>query len=333
MGLALDIFNNDAFSLQSMTKAINDMPHSPMQIGSSGLFEEEGVDTTVFTIEKMGASLSLVPNTARGAPAQAVAGENRRVIPVMTTHLPQRATVMADEVLGKREFGTDNTLETVQSRVNKRLEKMRRNIDATIEYQRVCAIRGKILDADGATEIIDLFQAFGLTQQTMNLALGTSTTKVLEKVRQMKRLGESKLGGLVNSGWHVYCDPAFFDAFSGHASVEKAFDRYQEGQFLRDDKRTGFGFGTGVTWEEYRGQIGSIPFIPAGKAYAVPLGVPDMFMTRFAPANYVETVNTRGLPYYAKQELAPMGVGINMEAQSNPISINTRPDCVIELSL
>jgi hypothetical protein len=46
----------------------------------------------------------------------------------------------------------------------------------------------------------------------------------------------------------------------------------------------------------------------------------------------METVNTIGLPYYAKQEELRMGKGIDLESQSNPISICTRPRAVIKLT-
>ena len=62
-----------------------------------------------------------------------------------------------------------------------------------------------------------------------------------------------------------------------------------------------------------------------------PLGVPDMFLTRFAPADYLETVRGIGLPYYTKTAPMRMNKGIQLESQSNPLNINTRPDAVIRL--
>ncbi len=58
-------------------------------------------------------------------------------------HLPQRGAVIADEVQNVRAFGTESELETVQNLVNRKLEKMRRNIDATMEWQRIGAIKGR----------------------------------------------------------------------------------------------------------------------------------------------------------------------------------------------
>ena len=61
----LDIFNSDAFSLQSLTNAITATPFVPTKIAQSGLFTSEGISTTNFSIESVGSTLSLVPAASR----------------------------------------------------------------------------------------------------------------------------------------------------------------------------------------------------------------------------------------------------------------------------
>lgn len=329
---SLDIFKDDAFSLQSLTKAINEQPYVPGRLGALGLFSEEGVNTTSVSVEKLGESLSLVPAGERGAPARNVAGDKRSMVNFSTIHLPQRAKILADEVQGVRAFGTDSELETIQNVVNKRLGKMRRQLDATIEYQRMGALKGQILDANGSTVLEDLFTKFGLVQQTKSLVLGTGTTKVRTKVLEAKRLMEDALGNAMYTGARAFCSPAFFDALTTHDLVEKFFINWQSNEVMRQDVRAGFLF-AGVLWEEYRGAVGGVDFIASGDAYLVPEGVPDLFVTHYGPADYVEAANTIGIPYYAMQEAMPMGKGIDLEAQSNPISICTRPRAVIKLTV
>ncbi|MDK2124490.1 major capsid protein [Chitinimonas sp. DQS-5] len=67
------------------------------------------------------------------------------------------------------------------------------------------------------------------------------------------------------------------------------------------------------------------------EAYAIPEGVSGLFITRFAPADYLETVNTLGLPYYAKIWPLANDKGLSLEAQSNPPNLCTRPRAVIQL--
>ena len=326
----MDIFNGDAFSVVSLTKAIEDTPFVPGRVGQLGIFSEEGVSTTSISIEKVGSTVSLVPAASRGSSGRPMGNDKRQMIPFTATHLPQRASILADEVQNLRAFGSESEVETAQRLMNRKLAKMRRDLDTTIEYQRIGAIKGSILDSDGTTELLNLHTAFGTSVTSHNLVLGTAGTLVRNKVIEARRKMEAALGGLTYSGARVLCSASFFDALVGHAKVEAAFDRYMNGEFLREDQRGGFYF-AGVFWEEYRGQVGATKFIADGEAWMVPEGVPDLFVTNYAPADYMETVNTLGQAYYAKQEPKDFNKGIDVETQSNPIHICTRPAVPVKL--
>ena len=102
------------------------------------------------------------------------------------------------------------------------------------------------------------------------------------------------------------------------------------GDFLRADMRKGFPFG-GIYFENYRGKIASTSFIDDDEGRIFPVGVPGLFQTINAPADYIETVNTIGLPFYAKQERMDFDKGINIETQSNPLCICTQPRTLIKI--
>jgi hypothetical protein len=327
----LDIFNNDAFSVTNLTKTLVDLPRIPTRIGSMGLFEEGGITTTTMMIERMGDTLKLVPSATRGSSGEPVTMKGRTLIPVKATHLPQRGAVLADEVQGVRAFGSESEVEAVQSLVRKKLDKMKRQLDLTMEYHRIGAIRGQVLDSDGTSVLLDVYDVFGMTQETLPFVLGTNTTKVKQKIIDLKRLIQLKLGGISFQRVHVFASRGFMDALLGHPVVEKAWELYQSNAFARTDMSALFEM-AGVTFEEYDGSVGNIDFIPDGEAYAFPVGVPGLFTTDYAPADYMETVNTMGLPYYGKQEPMAFNKGITMESQSNPITLCTRPEAVIRVT-
>jgi hypothetical protein len=326
----MDIFNNDAFSVLSLTKAIENVPHQPMRVGQLGIFTEEGIPNTSVSLESIGSTISLVPSASRGSPGKPMTNDKRTLRSMNVIHLPQRASIVADEVQNLRAFGSESEVETAQNLMNRKLTKMRRDLDTTIEYQRMGAIKGQILDADGTTVLEDMFDAFGVAQTSHNLVLGTAGTKVAIKLIEAKRKMEAQLGGLMYTDLRVLCSASFFDALVAHPAVEKAYDRWMNGEFLRTDNRGGFFF-AGIFFEEYRGTIGGNDFIEAGAAYMIPTGVADLFTTYYAPADYMETVNTNGLAYYAKQEAMPFNKGVMVEAQSNPLSICTRPAVPVKL--
>lgn len=140
---------------------------------------------------------------------------------------------------------------------------------------------------------------------------------------------EEGLGGLMFTGARVLCGASFWRKLITHANVKEAY-KYQQSQRLRTDGREEFDFG-GLMFERYRGGVGGTPFVATTEAYAIPMGVDQMFISRFAPADYAEAVNTVGLPFYSSSERLKHGKGVELEAQSNPIHLNTRPKAVIKL--
>ena len=334
---SLDIFNTDAFSLTSLTDAINKRPFQPGRLGQLGIFQGRGITTTTLYVEEKSGVLSLVQTSARGAAGGTVGSHMRTARPFRVPHLQQNGTVVADEVQNVRAFGEENVTQTIQELTNERNGEMQDNILVTQEFHRMGAVQGLVLDADGST-LFNLFTEFGVAQQTLDIALATATTKVRNRIVAAKRLAEAELGGVTISGWRGFCGANYFDALVDHATVIEAY-KYQQGQVLGTDLReAGFNY-AGVAWEEYRGSVGpqaggaAVDFINTDQAWLVPI-VPGMYVTRFAPADYEETVNTLGLPFYARQ--APDPSGFNkfraLEVQSNPISLCLRPRAVIKLT-
>lgn len=325
-----DIFGTDLFSAESLTASINKAAYLPGQISGMKIFEEKGISTTKCAVEIKNNSLVLVPNTGRGAPAPVFTPGKRDGVEFEAAHLIQRSTLLADSVQDVREFGSNELKNLEAVMIADHLTPMRQNIEATIEFHRVGAIKGKIYDAAGGV-LVDLHAEFGVSQQTTDFELDVNTVKVQAKVMAAKRLAETALGALKPTGWVAFCSPSFFDAMMGHPSVENFAAGWAAASMLRDDVRDSVNVG-GVVFSEYRGSYGGTDFIPAGEAFLVPLGVPGMFVTSFAPADYAEAVNTEGLPIYSKSHLLPFNRGAMLEAQSNPVNLCTIPRAVIRLT-
>jgi len=329
-----NVFTSNIFSLTDLTAALYTLPYVPTRIADLGLFEESGITTTTVVVEQKAGALSLVPALPRGAPPTPVTRDKRTARTFQLPHLPERATLLADSVQNVRSFGNTTALDSVTAMRDELLLKMKRNLDATIEFGRVGAIQGIILDATGST-IYNLFTEFGVAQQTytMEIASGDTTTQARAKTFEVLKLIQDTLGGIPFSGVRVFCGLTFWEALISHPSVVNTYLNYVEGaQQLHADPRQQFFF-AGAWWEYYYGYNGATPFIADAEAYAVPTGAPGLLITRFAPADYMETVNTMGQPYYSRAEPMDMNRGLEIEAQSNPLSICTRPRSIIKLAI
>lgn len=329
----LDIFNNDAFSLSRLTQTITDIPRVPTQIGDEGLFTEYGINTLTMMIERQGSKLSLVPTAPRGGVPEPVALTGRKLLPIAAVHLPQSGAVLADEVQGVRAFGTETEVEAVSAIVTRKMALMKSNLDLTNEYHRIGALKGQVLDADGSTVLWDMYSLFGFTQDTVFFDLSNANTDVKQKCIDLKRKVKTALGGRTLQKVRVKVSPGFFDKLVGHKSVIAAWAQWNNGAYNRMDQSEGDFEYVGVVFQIYEGGTSAGDFIADGLGYAYPVGVPNMFQTAYAPANFMETVNTNGLPYYAKQERMKYDLGVELFSQSNPIHLNTLPEAVIKVSV
>lgn len=326
------IFEDDAFSVSSLTAAINEQEYLPGRISSLGLFREEGISTLTVQIEKDGDTLALVPSGERGTSGLVVGGTKRTLIPFNTVHLPERFTIKADEIQGIRAFGTRSELQAVQDVVNKRLAKARRQLDATHEFQRMGALNGQVLDADGKTVLLDIYKSFGVNRQKLPMGLNNPDTELRVKCGEALDMQEEALGSVTSSGSRAMCGKNFWNKLIVHKSVKETYLNTMQAASLRGDAREAFEFG-GIVWERYRGKVAGVAFVHDDKALLVPEGVPDLYISSFAPADYMETVNTQGIPYYSKIEPLPFNKGVAGEAQSNPLHLCTRPRAQILLEM
>ena len=61
------------------------------------------------------------------------------------------------------------------------------------------------------------------------------------------------------------------------------------------------------------------------EAQFFPTGTTETYQTCFAPADFIETVDTLGLEVYAKQKTTVFDRGVEIHTQSNPLPMCMRP--------
>lgn len=322
----LDAFTPDAFTLTTLTGQINKTPYKPGFVSKRGLFTEAGIATLTCSLEERDEVIHLVQTQPRNGPKTGQPRQRRKLRTFEVPHLPQDDYIRADELQGVRAFGTENTALAIETVRNERLATMAASLDLTMEFQRVGAIKGLILDADGEV-LLDLYSEFGVDAHdevdfdldNANPAAGALRKKSGLVVRRIM----NELGGVEPSGFEALCGDAFFDDLIAHPEVRETY-KYQEGKKLREGYVYDYVDFGGIRWVNYRNGAG-VTLVETDKCHVYPLGVPGLFITRFAPANYFETVNTLGLPRYAKAKADDWNKQIDLEAQSNPLNLCTRP--------
>ena len=334
----MDVFNSLPFSMQSLTARLEDVPYQPGRLGELGIFQSEGVRTTSIMVEKQGNTLALIQTTARNAPATQNVKDGRQILTFPTYRIAQEDTITADEVQNIRSFGSESELDTLLAEVDRRNARMNRNVEATEEWHRINALKGILKDAD-ATQLLSLFTEFNVVAQTevdFDLDNASAASGALRrKCATVIRTIQDALGGLSYSNIYCMCSSEFWDDLIAHPEVRETVKNWPAALTLRE---TGVGRGTngqpvrqlefgGITFEEYRGSVGGTAYVGADKAHLFPLGVAELFITRYAPAEYFDTVNTTGLPRYVR--INPDGIDPDhkrtIRVQTQQISLCTRP--------
>ncbi|MEI7635892.1 MAG: major capsid protein [Syntrophus sp. (in: bacteria)] len=343
MALILNPFEaDDAFNMVSLTQSINILPNKYGRVGQLGIFPDKGVRTRTIVVEEQNGVLNLLPTAPVGAPGVQNKLGKRIVRSFTIPHIPLDDAILPQEYEGIRAFGSENEMASLASIMNDHLQAARNKFDITLEHLRMGALKGIILDADGST-LYNLYTEFGISAKTVYFTLGTTTTSVAAKCREVIRHIEDNLKGEVYTGVRCLCHENFFDALINHAEVTKYYLNHVAALALvGGDPRKGFTF-AGITFEEYRGTatdkdgntrafIDSTASPVMGEGHCYPEGTSQSFNTIYAPGDFIETVNTIGIPLYAKQETGKFGRRVDLHIQSNPLPICYRPALLVKVA-
>ena len=338
-----DIFNSDAFSLATLTTLINQEEHIPGLAGNLAFAGVgEGVATTEIAVEISNETLSLVQTSARGGPSPVNTADKNTLKALTIPHIKLEETIGAHQIQGVREFGSMSQLRGARSVVDKEIRKQTRRMDLTVEHLRLGALQGHVLDADGTTSLADLFALFNVSETVIDFnpvfdgGTGAPTfesirTLCQEVTRGMKRALKAEIPGA-----RIYCFAGdnFFDKLIECTNIKGIWD----GWFMAEQRLAGnYAWGdylfADIVFNNYQGTNDQTR-TTAGKVGVDPntarfffTNVPGLYEEYYAPADFMETVNTIGLPRYAKVGVDPSGMNrfVNLHTQMNPLPICTKP--------
>ncbi|MDX5369078.1 MAG: major capsid protein [Alphaproteobacteria bacterium] len=325
----MDIFEANAFSVIELTRALENIPFKPALLSGSGLFSPRGVRARTVVIESRDGTLSLIPFSERGSAYEQQVPERRDMRAFVCRQFKKQDVLWASEIQSVRDFGSESATQQVQTEVAHRLRRLRQDAEATFEYHFLNGIQGLVKDPkDGAT-VIDYAAEFGITPAAeidFDLDNASPASGALRKRCQaLIESVEESLGGLSAGAVQVRaeCGSAFFADLVAHKEVRETYLNTAAAADLRGRVADEVSFG-GIAFRRYRGS--SAFGVPADKAYFYPEGVEGLFEIYHAPADTFETVNTLGLPLYARTiPDRDRDEWVRLEIESNPLPICTRP--------
>ncbi len=312
MELTLDIFKNDAFSVTTLRRVVDNMPYIPRRIGQMGLFQPKPITTREVLLYEEDSNIRLIPTTEIGAPDVQQLRDQGRLRALKTVRIAKTDTVRAHELMGVANMALPENirLRNAVELVNKRMGKLKSEMEATKELHRLGALQGKLMDVDGTTVLFDYFAEYGIgTPATININFSTTDEADLMLFFQDNFLrpillslkdrdtGGVTLGALVGD--------TFWSRMMKHPAIRELYRLQQTGNMIANTNNplmtpnlwNEFYF-AGVTWINYRGStLGEIA-VPTNDAIFFPIGAQDVFDVYWAPGETMRDIGSEGRPEY-----------------------------------
>lgn len=327
------------FDVIDYTQELQIIPNSWTLLNDVGLFSEEFLTTHTVTFEEQNKSLALIGDQHRGAKPQANKDDVRKIRSYPIAHFPIVDEILPADIQGKRAYGSQDQAETEAAVIARKMDRIRRNIDITLEVGRFSTLTTGNLYAPNGTIAGNLFSDFGITQTSVDFVLGTAATDVMSKVETViASMQDNANTGDIISGVVAYCSPEWFAKFIAHAKIQTAYQYYTatEGQQIQRN-RAGNNMGLyreftygGIRFIEVRTVLAGQRLIPAGEVVFVPLGTTDTFVSYFGPANRLDFVNTVAERAYLWMYRDPKGTHIDLDGEFDVTHVIRRPQLVIK---
>jgi hypothetical protein len=329
-----DAWNKDLYGAVEMTDVINRSQKAISDLSKSLGAEEVRVATDAIALEVINDTVQVIQSSPRGGPGVRLDKTKRSGIRIETVRYDQEDTITADEIRNVWATG-GNFLKNIASERNDRVARMGVNLDQTQEYVLQGMTRGTILDADGSIKY-DLCDLLNLTKPD-ELVLDSSGAEPLKAFFQkMRRQMAAALGVQAQNGFGIEFEVGddLYDHIVNLDETQKAYERFQDGAFLREGglafERFAYG---GVMIINKLGSDDGLIGTPAEKGFARPVGVPGLYKLYFSPSDKIDDIGGRGLPRYSWGYPDLRGRQIDLEAQMNVLGIMSKPQALLEVDL
>ena len=237
------------FDCTEMTAAVNKLPALPVYFRR--LFEVKGVKTTTVSLDIRKGRIVLIGDSERNTAPESLAGRGakREWMHLSCAHLAMSDTLAPEDLQDVRAFGSTEPI-SVAEVYNDKMQQLKDNMTATMEFHRLGAIKGVVLDANGTTVLHDIFNTFGVTKKKMDISFPKTAADDANPI--LTSILEAAMGGTPFS--HIECiiGSDAYDMLTSHKLVREYFERWLSNRSNfgdNDYRKRGFPYG-GLTFVE-----------------------------------------------------------------------------------
>lgn len=315
------VLGSDAFSMTTLTDKVSKLEAKNVQLAD--YFKDSSVNTKTVQVDIQSGVITILETVNRGElPTHKTGKRSKTAKSIDSSKIATLVEITADDIASIRQFGSETEVETFNSVLDPLLDDAAANIDATHENLRAGAFRGIVLDSDGTTVLVNLYTLFGLTVPAVIYidfdsltdlgALRTAFDGVKNSIRDAA--GRTPMNGFI-----AVAGRGAYQAFVNNSAVRDAYDRWQEGSWLRGDNGGGFVW-QGIEVIEYTGtSVADDEILVAPKS-------DGLFRTVYATPDEPTLAGTMGRTTYVIPQPQENTKSWSAEVSSFVAHYCTRPD-------
>jgi len=348
MDLTLDIFKNNAFSVTSLQRVAGGTPYMPQALGSMQLFTPRPILTEDVLLYEEDGGFALIPTTNRGGPDIQQIRRMGRMRALKTVRLSKKDTVRAGELMGVASTALPESVRLVnaQQLTTDRTAQLKTDMEATKEFHRLGALRGKLFDADGVTLLVDFFAEYGIAAPAVinfnfaaipanGLAVYIAQNvrdPIIDTLKENGRLTpNARIGALVGD--------AFWYALIQHVDIVKRYELQETARYtmlaanplLTAPRHESITI-AGVTFMHYEGAANGSIDVTTNEAIFFPIGAKDVFDVYWSPGETLLDVADPGRPEYLYVQPDPndrMPTFVDITLRAYPLYACTFPKALL----
>jgi hypothetical protein len=352
------------FSQRNLTKGLNLVPFKRFVLGrinssktdfggyEGGLFESEGIRGNIALVDQRQVNIQLLKAHAYGDTTDLFAIERRKALPITIPQYDTLGEITSKDTINLREFNTEELDDVTKLVARTAKDIVDASIEPTLEWARICALGGKLLNPDG-TAYIDWETVFGETTNKIDANVVTMDEVSFGEIADQI---QANVNGIAYTNIVALCGANAFNYLLTNPNIREAFKFWGNRDFLIGKEwfkgisecpafsYQNFDF---VKYPTY--QFGSYPAVlppdadpdviagsprvfPTDKIYFIPMGIQYMFKDIMGSGDFIETAHEKGQPYFFKQKEDKMGRSVKLYAQANRLFYCAKPSWITELT-
>lgn len=335
--MALGQSQTSQFKLEDRTSEFLLMPQTWTLLGDSGLFQEEFLSTNTVSFEARTGTLAVVKDQIRGAKPQTIGNDVRKLRTYSTTYHPLVDALYPQDIAGVTRPGSmGQQLDTKDAALMRKMEKIRKSFDMTLELARWRTLGTGTAWAPNATISENFYTDAGASRNEVDFVFGTATTEIVEKCEAIiAGFQAAATEGQVIQRVIGYASPTFFKKLIAHAKVQTAYTYYAatEGQSILRNRAGGMGLYrtfsfAGIDFIEVGQSYQGTAFVTSGDCVFVAQDDMGSFVTYYSPAARFGFVNTIAEKSYLFTYEDLRGTEITIEAEMSMLNVLRQPGFV-----